>query len=178
VTPRPSARTPRRATLADLEAVIALEEACFQPYRRASRASLRRSITSGHQEVWVLDASGAPVRGVVAKGRRESHSLSQAPVPPGSLDALIVLWKFPQRWRVYDVCTHPRSQGQGLGHKLMAFAEARAKSQGAAWMSLEADPKEPGLVSWYERQGYAVVDKLPKYYRNGNAAVRMTKRLA
>lgn len=143
----------RRAGPRDLPAVRALEHAAFQPYRQASDASLRRSLASKRQSVWVID------------GR-------------DGLDALLVLWHHPHRLRVYDIATRPARQGAGLGHALMRHAEALAARAGCSWVSLEADPKEPGLVGWYRRQGYAVVGKpLPHYYHNGNAAVRMVKRV-
>jgi len=146
----------RRAGPKDFPHVLELEQAAFQPYRQASRASLRRSLSSRHQSVWVVDAPrGSPTR----------------------LAALLVLWRFPHRWRVYDVAAHPASQGKGLGTLLMHHAEALAAKAGADWMSLEADPKEPHLVAWYKHQGYRIVAKLPQYYHNGNAAVRMLKRL-
>lgn len=144
----------RRATLADFEAVRELEQAAFQPYRQASLKSLRRSLTSKRQSVWVIDGADG-------------------------LDALLVLWHHPHRLRVYDVASHPDRHGQGLGYRMMQHTEALARKQGCTWVSLEADPKEPGLVPWYQKQGYAIVGKpLPHYYHNGNAAVRMVKRVA
>lgn len=143
----------RRARPADLPALLELEATCFQPYRQASPRSLRRSLASPRQSVWVVD------------GRA------------GRLDALLVLWHHPRRVRVYDVAVHPDRQGHGLGQRLMHVAEETARRGGQPWVSLEADPKEPGLVAWYERQGYATTARLPMYYKNGNAAVRMAKRV-
>ncbi|MEK6975011.1 MAG: N-acetyltransferase [Candidatus Thermoplasmatota archaeon] len=143
----------RRATLADFEAVRTLEQAAFQPYRQASLRSLRRSLTSKRQSVWVIDGDDG-------------------------LDALLVLWHHPHRLRVYDVASHPDRHGQGLGYRMMQHTEALARTEGCDWVSLEADPKEPGLVPWYKRQGYSIVGRpLPHYYHNGNAAVRMVKRV-
>lgn len=143
----------RRATRRDFDAVRTLEQAAFQPYRQASVKSLRRSLTSKRQSVWVLDGDEG-------------------------LDALLVLWHHPHRLRVYDVASHPARHGEGLGYRMMQHAEALARRQGCDWVSLEADPKEPGLVHWYKGQGFAVVGKpLPHYYHNGNSAVRMVKRV-
>lgn len=151
----PATSKPRRATLRDLPALRALEAAAFQSYRQASPASLRRSLGSTRQSVWVLDASDA-----------------------SGLDGLLVLWHHPRRLRIYDIATHPRRQGQGLGHRLMQHAHAVARRDGCQWLTLEADPKEPGLVSWYERQGFRQTVVLPAYYKNGNAAVRLVKPVA
>ena len=130
-----------------------MEQAAFQPYRQASLRSLRRSLTSKRQSVWVLDGDDG-------------------------LEALLVLWHHPQRLRVYDVASHPDKQGQGLGYRMMQHAEALARKEGRHWVSLEADPKEPGLVPWYKKQAYTIVGKpLPHYYHNGNPAVRMVKRV-
>ena len=146
----------RRATPRDFRALKALEHAAFQPHRQASDASLRRSLGSRRQSVWVIDGQEG-----------------------GRIDGLLVLWHHPHRVRVYDVATHPARHGQGLGSALMRHAEALARRRGCAWVSLEADPKERGLVAWYRQRGYtAVGDSLPHYYHNGNAAVRMVKRVA
>lgn len=147
-----TSRQPRRATLRDLPAVRALEAAAFQPYRRASAASLRRSLTSRRQSVWVLEG-------------------------PHGIDAFLVLWHHPHRLRVYDIATRPERQGQGLGSLLMQHAQRLAQTNGCTWLSLEADPKEPGLVPWYEKQGFQKTKRLPGYYKNGNAAIRLVKRV-
>lgn len=144
----------RRARASDLPAIQALELACFEPYRRASPGSLKRSLSSPQQTVWVIDA------------------------PDGKgLWSLLVLWHFPHRVRVYDICTHPDARGHGHGRALMAHAEALARKAGCAWMSLEAEEQDPRLVGWYEDQGYTVVDRLVDFYHEGCSAVRMTKRL-
>ncbi|HEX2066979.1 MAG TPA: N-acetyltransferase [Candidatus Thermoplasmatota archaeon] len=143
----------RPATLADLPTLLALERLAFQDYRRASSASLRRSILSPRQSVWVVDG------------------------PDGQLAGLLVLWHFPHRVRIYDIATHPDLRGQGIGKALLLHAEAQARAVGCSWMTLEAEEADPGLVGWYRHHGYAVVDRLPDFYHEGCHAVRMTKRL-
>ena len=46
----------RKATLIDLEFLVSLEHQSFSEDRRNSRRSLRNSITSNHQEVFILEA--------------------------------------------------------------------------------------------------------------------------
>lgn len=143
----------RRAETGDLPAIEALEQSAFQDYRRASAASLRRSLGSPRQSVWVVDG------------------------PNGQLAGLLVLWHFPHRVRVYDIATHPDLRGQGIGKALLLHAEAQARTAGCSWMTLEAEEADPDLVNWYKHHGYAVVDRLPDFYHEGCHALRMTKRL-
>jgi ribosomal protein S18 acetylase RimI-like enzyme len=155
---RPTTGTPaptiRRATIADLDAIQALEVACFQDYRRASVGSLRRSLTSPAQSVWVIDGTS-----------------------PGTLAGLLVLWHFPHRLRIYDIATHPDARGHGIGRALLAHAETQAHAAGCSWMTLEAEEQDARLVAWYQHHGYAIVDRLADFYHGGCSAVRMTKRL-
>lgn len=152
---KPAHARVRRAKPGDLAAILDLEVASFQDYRRASPASLRRSLASPRQSFWVID-----------------H-----PDGGGRLAALLVLWHFPRTWRVYDIATHPDARGHGFGRELMLHAEALARKAGATVMSLEAEELDERLVAWYKDQGYAVVDRLPHFYHNGCGAVRMRKRL-
>lgn len=153
--PRPAGPplAPRRATLADLDAIQLLEVACFQHYRRASVASLRRSLTSPKQSVWVIDGPGKELAG------------------------LLVLWHFPRRIRVYDIATHPDARGQGIGGLLLAHAETLARTAGCTWMTLEAEEQDTRLVGWYQQHGYSTVEHLVDFYHGGCSALRMTKPL-
>jgi ribosomal protein S18 acetylase RimI-like enzyme len=148
-----TSRRIRRATLRDHAALRALEDAAFQPWRRASRRSLRRSLTSARQSVWIIDGAG--------KG--------------GAAAALLVLWHHKTRLRVYDVATHASVRGQGLGYDLMRHAETLAHQAGCRDVSLEADARDRKLILWYEAQGYAIVDRMPGFYVGGRPAVRMRK---
>lgn len=145
----------RRAAPPDLDGLVELERTCFQPHRRASARSLARSISSPHQSVWLIDDG------------------PEADAPA----AFIVLWHRPRTFRVYDVATHPARRGEGLAGALLGHAEGLAEKAGADRVSLEAEPAGPGLVAWYEKRGYRVVQELPGYYGPGHDAVRMTKRL-
>jgi ribosomal-protein-alanine N-acetyltransferase len=143
----------RRARAADLPALRALEALSFQPWRRASPRSLRRSLESPRQSVWVID-----------------H-----PDGSGQLAALLIIWHHKTRLRVYDIATHPDVRGQGFARALMRHAERLARESGCLDVSLEADAKDAALVAWYGRQGYSVAERLPGFYAGGRPAVRMRK---
>jgi ribosomal protein S18 acetylase RimI-like enzyme len=133
--------------------VRALEDAAFQPWRRASRASLRRSFRSPRQSVWVVP-----------------H-----PDRAGAVAAFLVLWHHRTRLRVYDVATDASLRRHGLGRALMAHAEGLARRAGCRDVSLEADARDGRLVRWYRGQGYAVAERLPRFYAGGRPAVRLRK---
>lgn len=156
----PKAHRIRRATRRDLPQLMALEAVCFQPWRRASRRSLQRSLGSARQTVWVVDDTTTQTTG------------------PPRLAALLVAWHHKQHLRIYDIATRPDLQGRGLGRALMAHADDLAKRDGCAVVSLEADANDVALLRWYERQGYAVVQRLPGFYAGGRPAVRLRKAIA
>ena len=151
-TKRPAPRI-RRAALRDHDALRALEDSAFQPWRRASRKSLQRSLSSPRQSVWVID-----------------H-----PTKRGQAAALLILWHHAKRLRVYDVATHDDVRGQGLGFHLMQHTETLARNAGCKDVSLEADAKDKPLIAWYQAQGYVIVERMPHFYVGGRPAVRMRK---
>ncbi len=136
----------RRATIHDLPGIMALEEAAFQPWRRSSPASLRRSLHSPHQSVWVID--------------------------DGGIVADLILWHRAKSLRVYGVAVDPKMQGHGLGSKLMAHAIAMAKAAKQSVL-LEADINDHRLVSWYEQQGFVKHTLRRDFYAEGKDAWRM-----
>lgn len=140
----------RRATLADLPAIMALEEAAFDPPRRVSRAVMRRSLTSPTQSVHLVEQKG-------------------------QLVAMLVLRHHASFVRVFDIATHPDVQGQGLGSKLLAFAESQARKQKR--VVLEADAKDAGLLAWYRKRGYRDLAVRRDYYGKNRHALRLTKSL-
>lgn len=142
----------RPARRNDLEAILAIEAAAFEPTRRTTRAALRRALQSPFQRVWVLDVDGA-------------------------VGGYLVLWPFPHTWRVYNLAAHPQQRNRGVGSRLLAAAVGAAGAAGARRLVLESR-REPGLVQFYERRGFRVSHVLPDYYGPGEDAVRMELPLA
>jgi ribosomal protein S18 acetylase RimI-like enzyme len=143
------------ATEADLADLWRLENACFDEPRRASRRSLRRSLTSARQRVRVAR---------LARGG------------PAAAAAILIL--YPRTLRIYSVAVAPELQGRGLGKALVHDALAVAAAAGAAQVGLEVDALDAALVAWYERQGFATTERLANYYGPGRPALRMKRRLA
>ena len=140
----------RLATIEDFPALLALEEACYDEARRSSKWTLRNSLRSSHQEVWVR---GNPIH------------------------ATLVLWRHRDALRIYNVAVHPDFEGQGIGRTLLALTEERARALGAVKVTLEAAAALKDLVRWYEHHGYRIVRTRTDYYGPSKHAVRMEKLL-
>jgi ribosomal protein S18 acetylase RimI-like enzyme len=147
---------PRRAGGGDVEELARLERSCFEPWRQDSRDVIRRSVASARQEVWVVpaDAAGGRLTG-----------------------ALFLRFPVPGRMRVYSVAVDASCRGEGLGQRLMAWAEERARAREIRRLTLEADAANPGLLAWYERLGFRKTAFLADFYDPGRGAWRMERDL-
>ena len=66
-----------------------------------------------------------------------------------------------QRLYVHQLYILPAKQGLGLGHRLMACAEVRARELGADRIWLGVMVKNTQAVAWYKKMGYAVTETAP-----------------
>jgi ribosomal protein S18 acetylase RimI-like enzyme len=147
--------TIRTAASSDEQGLSELEGSCFDEDRRASRRSLRRSLTSASQVVRVIDLPPT------------NDKLSS------SLLGAAVFWFYPRSLRIYSVAVRPEFRGGGMGRLLVADAFRMARERGLARIILEADQGNDTLVRWYESQGFKVNERLSSYYAPGRDAVRM-----
>ena len=143
----------RRATRADLDALLELEQSTFD-LDRISRAQWRRHIDSATASVLVHGESGKVDAAAVVLHRRNSRAA-----------------------RLYSLAVAAQARGRGLGRALLAAAEAHAQARDCASMRLEVRPDNPGAIALYERAGYARVAMLPRFYEDGADAWRYAKRL-
>ncbi|MBN8737640.1 MAG: GNAT family N-acetyltransferase [Xanthomonadales bacterium] len=143
----------RRATPADLDALLALEEATFAG-DRISRAQWRRHIASDRAAVLVAG-------------------------PPGKVHgAAVVFYRRNARHaRLYSIAVGPHARGTGLGGALLAAAEADARAHDRAAMTLEVRIDNPSAIALYERRGYLRVKRLPRFYEDGADGWRYAKPL-
>lgn len=92
----------------------------------------------------------------------------------GTLAGVLILAPRVDDLLIWSIATHPSRQGDGLGRRLLAAAEARALSRGTPVVRLYTGQKLTGNVAWYSRHGYQVesVEALPD-----RIAVHMVKML-
>ena len=62
----------------------------------------------------------------------------------------------PAEAQIRFMAINPNFQGQGLGKKLLNYAEEKAREQGAHYVTLQA---RENAVAFYQRCGYAVLAK-------------------
>ena len=66
-----------------------------------------------------------------------------------------------QRFYVHQLYILPARQGLGLGHRLMACAEERARELGADRIWLGVMVKNTQAVAWYKKMGFTVTETAP-----------------
>ncbi|KQO67123.1 MULTISPECIES: N-acetyltransferase [unclassified Methylobacterium] len=146
----------RPATLADLDALVALEHAAFAS-DRAERRAIRHAIRSASMSLLVAlthDAAGqATLVGSATLERRR-----------GSRSA-----------RLSSIAVSPARAGLGLGSLVLDAAEADARSHGCARLRLEVRADNGAGIRLYERRGYTRFAAIPDYYEDGMEAWRYEK---
>lgn len=73
-------------------------------------------------------------------------------------------------WHLYWICVHPCAQGRGVGRALQAHAEAFVRSRGGERLVLEtsATAAYARARAFYAAAGYAIVGRIPDFYRPGD----------
>jgi ribosomal protein S18 acetylase RimI-like enzyme len=92
----------------------------------------------------------ADYRALIARG--VVHVVRQ-PVK-ADVRGLIVLWPTERAMFVENVAVHPHYQGQGLGGRLMAFAEERARAAGLREVRLYTNEAMTENLAFYGRLGF------------------------
>lgn len=142
----------RRARLADLDALLALE-ALF-PSDRMTRPTLRRFLRHPSAQLWVA-----------AQGRQLVG------------DLLLLFRRGSDSARIYSVVVAPQARGQGLGERLIARAERAATAAGCKRIKLEVRRRNRPAQALYAKRGYQLVKALPGYYEDGSDGLRLAKEL-
>ena len=82
-------------------------------------------------------------------------------------------------WDIYWIAVHPEAQQRGYGRLLLAFAEAEIRKRDGRLVALEtgSHPQYAGTVTFYLRNGYALVSRIPDFYRIGDDRLTLIKQL-
>lgn len=137
--------TLRRATEADLDAVTALEAACFPPAEAADRSAFDWRLRCYAHHFWVLEREGQLISFVNGPVTKERDLVDEMFASPTFCDD-------SGDWQmIFGVATHPDYQHQGLASLVMRHFIADAQANGCKGVVLTC--KEP-KIPFYARFGY------------------------
>jgi len=124
----------RRATIDDLAAVTALQQAAYAKNRVLLGVEPLPLIADYAEvfsayEIWLADG---------ARG----------------LDGVLILQAHPDDLLIWSVAAAPAAQGSGVGNRLLQFAESHARGLGLRCIRLYTGEKLTGNIAWYRRHGY------------------------
>lgn len=144
----------RRARLADLDALVALERRAFTT-DHLSRRQYRHHIDSESARVLAaVDANGLLGKAVVFF--RQNTDIA----------------------RLYSIAVADVARGRGVGEALVRAIEHAAWGRGCMRLRLEVRQDNAGAIRLYERLGYRRFGAYPGFYEDGADAWRYEKDLA
>lgn len=143
----------RRATLRDLDALLALEQDF--PSDRLSRRSFRRFLTRGNADIWVCVAGDRVVGNAVVLYRAATKTA-----------------------RLYSIVTDPRMRGRGVARTLLQTVEAAARRRGIERVCLEVRADNVAAITLYEKFRYRLARRIKRFYEDGQDALRFEHVLA
>lgn len=136
-------------------ALYAIEEACFPPPFRFSRAYMRQLTESEDTATWIAgDETGMAGFAIV--------EWTEAP------DAVAYI-------QTIEVASHRRRLG--IGGELLRRVEQSAQEAGATALWLHVDAGNAAAIRLYESRGYVCSGREPHYYARGRAALIYAKPL-
>lgn len=144
----------RSADLRDIEALVGIENLCFDT-DRLSRRSFRYMLTKGNAVTLVAEHDGR-ICG----------------------DAIVLFNSGTSLARLYSIAVHPDCRGSGLGRELVEASEASALEGECAYMRLEIRRDNPTSTKLFESMGYRQIGVHPDYYEDHMDALRYEKALA
>jgi len=142
----------------DLDALVALDDVCFDPPFRFSGSAMRGFVQAINARVTIADAADGSIAGFCVL-----HIQHVQPHPVGYIVTL-------------DVA--PGARRQGLAGELMARAEAQALEAGCAAVALHVFTGNAAAIRFYERRGYVFSHRAAAFYARGVDALVYSKRLA
>jgi GNAT superfamily N-acetyltransferase len=124
----------RRAGPGDVAAVTALQQAAYAKNRKILGVEplpllADYAVVLADYEVWLLDGADG-------------------------LDGVLILEPRRDDLLIWSIAAAPHHAGTGIGNRLLAAAEQRARALGHRVMRLYTGDKLVGNVAWYERHGF------------------------
>jgi ribosomal protein S18 acetylase RimI-like enzyme len=91
--------------------------------------------------------------------------------------AIVLLRSNSNKARLYSIAVAEQYQGKGYGSAILTAAESLAIKKGRSVMILEVASRNVPARSLYNMSGYTPIAEFDNYYKNGDSAIRMEKKL-
>lgn len=137
----------RRADVADVTGLVALEG--LFPGDRLNEREFRHLLTAAHAEVWIAADGGLLLGNAAVLYRRKESSA-----------------------RLYSLVVAPTARRHGIARALIQTAESAATARAVQRMRLEVRRENSGAIHLYHKLGYRLVGMLPRFYEDGQDALR------
>lgn len=141
----------RKAQVNDLPFLIELERANFPEYQQSNKQSIKKSLSSPIQEVWI----------------------AETPLPDIKAVGSVTLFNYKKSIRIYSIATQNHEQNSGVGSLLIKHVIQLAQERRILRITLEASKTNLKLVDWYQKRGFEIIEDLPDFYAEGIDAVKM-----
>jgi ribosomal protein S18 acetylase RimI-like enzyme len=164
----------RGAVLADLEALLALENASFTS-DLLSRQRMRHWITAGNGILLVAESTAGPSPGAGRAGSKATQASRAKPALAGY--CLFITRANSPVVRAYSLAIAKFARGNGLGGLLLKRAETLCRQLGHTAIQLEVAVSNSAAIALYGKLHYRIATTIPGYYEDGEDALRMRKHL-
>ena len=148
----------RRYRSADFDELYRVEQLCFPPRLRFSRALMRELTANPLGECWLEAGEDNGIKGFIVMGYEREEALLVA-----YLHTLEVL---------------PEHRNRGIATALLTQAEASARQAGAAILWLHVEEGNQMAIRRYEALGFALRGREENYYPDKKSALVYLKQLA
>lgn len=143
--------TTRKATADDIDALVRIEERCFDA-DRISRRSFRALIARSTAETVVAEVNGE-IAGYAMILFRQGTALA----------------------RLYSIAVDPQASAKGIGSILLQAAEMAAYDHDRPLLRLEVREDNARAIALYRRHGYRPIGRYLDYYADHSDALRFEK---
>ncbi|MGA3332998.1 MAG: N-acetyltransferase [Terracidiphilus sp.] len=142
---------------ADFAALYALEEICFEPPIRYSRAWMRKLIANPNSATWVAEEN---------KTMAGFAIVEWTAVPKGTVGY------------IQTIEVHPALRRRGIAGELLVRAENSACAAGAVAIWLHVDQENSAAIRLYEGRGYKRKGREEHYYARHRPAFIYSKSIS
>jgi ribosomal-protein-alanine N-acetyltransferase len=150
----------RRADGRDMEALLAIEQQCFNVYYYDYYMLDRRDF-----EFYLQDTDSLFL--VAAQG---THVIGDILGPVDS-------WRSPPSAHIDSIAVRPEAQKKGIGSLLLRSFTGEVRRQGGTRVTLEVSTANEAGLAFFTRHGFREIRRLPDYYGKGLPALLMAVKL-